>query len=323
MSMCGRLATFVWFMAFCTPAFAQIYPTRSITLVVPTAAGGAADAIARAVSVYLSQRLGQTIVIENKPGANNQIAAEYVAKSQPDGHVLFFAPETTFVVNPIIYSKLPYDPVKDFVPITGLAAVYQVLAAHPTLPAQNVAELVAFGKTKPGSVNFGTFGLGSSGHLNMEAFQAASGAKFTPVHYRGAAPAFADVLAGHIPLMFVSFGSTIQSWRSGKIKLLGIGRSQRLERYPELPTIAEQGVPGFEAKSWFGLFAPARTPPAVVARINAEVQQVFATAEFREKFLDANQMEAIVGSPEVMSEQIKKELGQWAKVIREGNLKLD
>jgi tripartite-type tricarboxylate transporter receptor subunit TctC len=275
------------------------------------------------MGAHLSKRLGQPVLIENKPGANNQLAAEYAAKANPDGHILFFAPESTFVVNPFLYSKLAYDPVKDFVPIVGLAAVYQVLAAHPSLPAQNVAELISLARTKPGLLNYGTFGVGSSGHLNMEAFQAATGTKFTAVHYRGAAPAFADVIAGHIPLMFVSFGSTIQAWKSGKIKLLGLGRSQRLELFPELPTIAESGAPGFEAKSWFALFAQARTPPEVRARINAEVRQVFATPEFRDKFLDANQMESIVGSPDQIAERIRVESEHWAKVIKDVGLKLD
>ncbi len=216
------------------------------------------------------------------------------------------------MVNPSIYSTLAYDPVNDFVPISGLAAVYQVLAAHPSLPAQNVPELIGLAKSKPGSVNYGTFGLGSSGHLNMELFQAATGTKFTPVHYRGAAPAFADVIAGHIPLMFVSFGSTIQVWKSGQVKLLGIGRKQRLPKFPELPTIAESGVPGFESKSWFALFGPSRTPPEVVARVNAEVKAVFADPEFREKFLEANQMEPIVGSPEQLADLVRVEGLHWS-----------
>jgi len=261
-------------------ANAQSFPSKPVTIIVTSAPGGAADATARMLALHLGKAWNQQVVVENKPGGNTQIAADHVAKAAPDGHTLLLGPDVTFTVNPHLYRKLSYDPVKDFEPITGLTVLHQALVTHPSLAANNVAELIAVAKTKPAALNYGTFGLGSAGHLNMEALQALGGVKLTAVHYRGAAPAMTDVIAGHIQLMFVSFGSAVQSWKAGQLKMLAIGSPKRLSDYPDLPTVAEGGLPDFEAKSWFGLFATGGTPAPIVAKINADVRKIIESPDF-------------------------------------------
>ena len=310
-------------LAISSHAEAQSFPNRPVSLVVTSAPGGAADALARMLAHQLSKTWGQQIVVENKPGANTQIAADYVAKSAPDGYTLLIGPDVTFTVNPHLYQKLSYDPVKSFEPISGLTLLNQALVLNPSVPANTVAELIALARSKPGDLNYGTFGLGSAGHLNMEAFQVQAGVKMSPVHYRGAAPAFTDVIAGHIQLMFVSFGSAIEAWRSGKVKIIGIGSKQRLADYPDLPTISESGVPGFEAKSWFGLFAPGTTPRSIVLKINSDVARIFADPAVRETFLTRQFMEPITGPPDAYSDLIRNDSERWGRVIRDAKLKIE
>ncbi|MBX9775544.1 MAG: tripartite tricarboxylate transporter substrate binding protein [Xanthobacteraceae bacterium] len=306
-----------------TASHAQTFPTKPVTIIVTSAPGGAADATARMLALYLGKLWNQQVITENKPGGNTQIAAEYVAKAAPDGHTLLLGPDVTFTVNPHLYRKLSYDPVKDFAPITGLTVLHQTLVTHPSVPANSVAELVAIAKAKPAALNYGTFGLGSAGHLNMEALQAQAGVKLTAVHYRGAAPAMTDVIAGHIQLMFVSLGSALQSWKAGQLKMLAIGSPKRLPDYPDLPTVAEGGLPGFEAKSWFGLFATGRTPQPIVAKINADVRRIMESPEFATTFLSKQMMQSITSTPEAYAELIRTDSRLWAKVIAAANLKID
>jgi tripartite-type tricarboxylate transporter receptor subunit TctC len=304
-------------------ASAQSFPSKPVTIIVTSAPGGAADATARMLALHLGKAWNQQVVVENKPGGNTQIAAEYVAKAAPDGHTLLLGPDVTFTVNPHLYRKLSYDPVKDFEPITGLTVLHQALVTHPSLAAANVAELIAVAKTKPGALNYGTFGLGSAGHLNMEALQALAGVKLTAVHYRGAAPAMTDVIAGHIQLMFVSFGSAVQSWKAGQLKMLAIGSPKRLPDYPDLPTVAEGGLPGFEAKSWFGLFATGGTPAPIVAKINADVRKIIESPDFATSFLSKQMMQSITSTPQAYAELIRTDSRLWAKVIAAANLKIE
>src|SRR5262244_1979752 len=312
-------------MACLVPAAAAAqeadYPARPVTIVVPAAPGGVTDALGRTLAQRFTEAWGQQAIVENKAGGNNQIAAEYVTKAAPDGYTLFVGPEVTFVVNPSLYPKLPYDPVKGFTPITGLVSINHALIVHPALPVQNVKELIALAKQKPGEINYGTFGIGSSGHLNMELFQALSGAKLQAVHYKGATPALTDVMAGHIQMMFISVGSAVPQWKAGKVKLLAVGAARRMPLLPEAPTVAESGLPGFEAVSWFGLFAPAGTPRPIVDKVNAEVRRIFADAEFRKSFLDRQYFESIVGTPEHLAAYLKSEEHTWGKVIRDAKMK--
>jgi tripartite-type tricarboxylate transporter receptor subunit TctC len=309
--------------AAATGARAQTFPTKPVSIIVTSAPGGAADATARVLALHLGKAWNQQVIVENKPGGNTQIAAEYVAKAAPDGHTLLLGPDVTFTVNPHLYRKLSYDPVKDFEPITGLTVLHQALVTHPSIAASSVADLLALAKAKPGALNYGTFGLGSAGHLNMEALQAQAGIKLTAVHYRGAAPAMTDVIAGHIQLMFVSFGSALQSWKAGQLKMLAIGSPKRLSDHPDLPTVAEGGLPGFEAKSWFGLFATGGTPQPIVTKINADVRAIVDSPEFATTFLSKQMMQSITSTPEAYAELIRTDSRAWAKVIAAANLKIE
>jgi tripartite-type tricarboxylate transporter receptor subunit TctC len=318
-----KVALVIGALSLASSAQAQTFPSRQVSIIVTSAPGGAADATARMLALHLGKLWSQQIVVENKPGGNTQIAADYVAKATPDGHTLLLGPDVTFTVNPHLYRKLSYDPSKDFEPITGLTVMHQALVTHPSLTANNVAELIAIAKSRPGALNYGTFGLGSAGHLNMEALQALAGVKLTAVHYRGAAPAMTDVIAGHIQLMFVSFGSALPHWQAGHLKMLAIGSPQRLADHPDLPTVAEGGLPGFEAKSWFGLFATGGTPRQIVTKINADVRQVIESPEFRTTFLAKHLMQPITSTPEAYAELIRTDSRVWANVIAVANLKVN
>lgn len=317
------LAAVLWLSLLSAIAQGENYPSKPVTLVATAAPGGVVDILARALGQRLSKIWGQQVVVENKPGASNQIGAAFVANAVPDGYTLLVSPEATFVVNPWLYKNLPYDPVKDFVPITGLISISQALITNPSVPAQDLKELIAVAKKKPGELNYGTFGVGSTGHLNMEMLQIATGVKLVAVHYKGATPALTDVIAGHIQMMFISTSSAIQPWEAGRVKLLAVGSTKRFARISDIPTVAEAGLPGFEAVSWFGLFAPRDTPRDVVAQVNADVRRVFEDAEFREKFLAANMFAPMVSSPEQFSDFIKSDAQKWRNVINTAKVKPD
>jgi len=319
--LCALVA--VALMVLSGPARPQTYPSRPITIIVPAAPGGVTDALGRVLAKQFSEAWGQQVIVENKPGANNQLAAEYVAKAAPDGYTLFIGPEVTFVVNPSLYSKLAYDPVKDFTPIAGLVTINHALILHPSVPAASVKDLLDLAKNKPGELNYGTFGIGSSGHLNMEMMQTLAGVKFQPIHYKGATPALSDVMAGHIQMMFISVGTAVPQWKSGNVKLIAVGAAKRMALIPEVPTVAESGLPGYEATSWFGLFAPAGAPREIVTKINGEMKRMFADPDFRKNFLDRQFFDSVVGSPEDLAEHIKTEEPKWRKVIRDAGVKVD
>jgi tripartite-type tricarboxylate transporter receptor subunit TctC len=303
-------------------AAAQVteYPVKPITVIVPAAPGGVTDALGRTLAQRFTQAWGQQVVVENKPGANNQIAAEFVTKAAPDGYTLFIGPEVTFVVNPSLYPKLPYDPFKGFSPISGLVTINHALIVHPALPVRNVKDLIALAKQKPGEINYGTFGVGSSGHLNMELLQALSGAKLQAVHYKGATPALTDVMAGHIQMMFISVGSAVPQWKAGKVNLIAVGAAKRMTLLPEIPTVAESGLPGYEAVSWFGLFGPPGMPAEVVAKINGEVRKTFSDPDIKKNFLDRQYFDSIAGTPGELTSYIKSDEPKWRKVIRDAKV---
>jgi tripartite-type tricarboxylate transporter receptor subunit TctC len=213
--------------------------------------------------------------------------------------------------------------VNDFVPITALGISPQALVVHPSLPVGSLGEFVAFAKQRPGDLNYGTFGIGSSGHLNIILMERMTGTKFTPVHYRGAAPAITDLVGGHIQMMIVSIGLVAQPWQAGALKVLGFGSTTRIERYPGVPTLAESGLPGYEAGSWYGLAAPKGTPPEIIAKLNAQTQRIFNDDGFREKFLAPNFIFSVVGSPEAFAERIKRESAKWGQVIRDANIRVE
>lgn len=304
------------------PARADSYPVKPIAIIVPAAPGGVTDMLGRILAQHLIADWGAQAVVENKPGANNQVAAEYVAHQPGDGYTLFVGPESTFIVNPTLYPHLGYDAVKDFTPISGLVSLNHVLVVNPSVPAIDVKELIALGKAKPGQLNYGTYGVGSSGHLNMEMFEAITGVNFVAVHYKGATPALEDVIAGHIQLMFISLGSAMPQAKAGAVKTIAVGAPQRMALLPDLPTVAET-VPGFTAVSWFALFGPAGMPADVTAKIDGEVRKIFADPDVRRSFLDAQYFESIAGSPEDLSVRIGSEEPKWRKLILQSHISVE
>jgi len=313
--MCGMLVA-------AAPASAQTFPSRTITIVSPAPAGGVTDIIGRGLAQRFSKSWGQQAVVENKPGANNQLAAEYIVNSPPDGHALFIAPDGTFLANPSLYPKLPYDPYKSFTPISGLMIINHGLILNKEFAPNNVAELVAHAKQKPGEINYGTYGIGSSGHLNMVLLETMAGMKLQAVHYKGAAPVLNDVLAGHIQMGFVSAGSAVQQMKAGMLKMIAVGGKKRIPQLPDVPTVAET-IPGYEAVSWFGLFGPAGMPPDTVAKINKEVRELFADPEFQKTFLDRYLFQSIAGSPEELMSFVKSEEPKWRKIIQDAKIKVE
>jgi tripartite-type tricarboxylate transporter receptor subunit TctC len=311
-------------LAGAVAAQAQSYPTRTITLTVTAAAGGVTDVVARALGERLSQTWGQQAVIENKGGAAHVVGAQSVAKAAPDGYSLLVAEAGTFTINPTLYGKgkLPYDEEKDFIPITGIVRINQALLGHPSLPANNVRELIELASKKPGELTYGTAGIGSAPHMNMVLFESMANVKLVPVHYRGAAPALTDVIAGHVNLMSVSVSLALPPLRAGQIKIFGIGSGKRLPLAPDIPTVAESGLPDYEATTWFGLFATAGTPREIVTKINTEVAKILADPQFREKFLAPQMFEPMASSPEEFADYIKAQIRKWAKVIGEQKLSI-
>jgi len=321
-----RLGAAFALACLCVPAAAsaQSYPTRPITITVTAAAGGVTDVVARAIGQRLSEAWGQQVVIENKGGAAHVVGAQSVAKATPDGYSLLVAEAGTFVINPTLYGKgkLPYDEEKDFAPITGIVRINQALLGNPAVPAGSVKELIALAKQKPGELTYGTAGIGSAPHMNMVLFESMSGAKLQPVHYRGAAPALTDVIAGHVNLMSVSVSLALPPFRTGKIKIFGIGSGKRLAPAADIATVAEGGLPGYEAATWFGLFTTAGTPREIVLKINAEVRKILADPEFQEKFLAPQMFEPMGSAPEEFAGYIKAQTEKWAKVIHEQKLSI-
>jgi len=313
--------------SICLPAIAnaQSYPARAITITVTAAAGGVTDVVARAVGQRLSESWGQQVIIENKGGGAHALGAASVAKAAPDGYALLIAEAGTFVVNPTLYGKgkLPYDEEKDFAPVTGLVRINQALLGRPSIPAANVSELSELARSKPGELTYGTAGVGSAPHMNMVLFESMAGMQLQPVHYRGALPALTDVIAGHIDLMSISVSLALPALRAGGVKIFGIGSDKRLAAAPEIPTVAESGLAGYEASTWFGLFAPAATPRDIVMKINGEVAKLLADPAFGEKFLAPQMFEPMASSPEAFAAYIEAQTRKWGKLIRERKLSID
>ena len=302
-------------------ALAQ-YPTKPVHIVVPYPAGGAVDAFARVLTQQLSEIWGQQVVVDNRPGASTMIGAEQVAKSPPDGYTLLLTAELTMVIVPHLYEKIPYDPLRDFAPIVALVSATQALVANPSLPVKTVKDLVALAKAKPGQLTFGSFGNGSTGHLNMEVLQAMTGARFNHIPYNGAGPAMNDVIGGHIDFMLAALSIVKGNVQAGKLRMIGVGSNHRSSEFPDVPTISESGAPRFEAKSWFGLVAPAGTPPDVIKKINQDVTKVISDRAFAEKYLAAQGLESITGTSEQFAALVRAETVRWGKVVKDADIKV-
>ncbi len=319
------LALLVSYALAGAPAFAQTYPSKPVTIVVTAAAGGLTDVVARAVGQRLGEMWGQQIVIENKGGAGHNIGAASVARSAPDGYTLMASESGTFVINPNINpkGKLPYNSETDFAPISGLVRNYQTIVVHPSVPAQNVNELMALALAKPGQISYGTAGYGTAPHLTALSMASLAGATLVPVHYRGAGPALNDLIGGHINMIALSTALSLPPYKAGTVRMLAVTSSKRLPLLAEVPTLSESWRAGYEASLWFGLFAPRATPPEIVGKINADVQRILADPAFQERFLNPQMLEPMTGSPAQLAEAIKTDTEKWGKVIRDANLKVE
>jgi tripartite-type tricarboxylate transporter receptor subunit TctC len=311
----------VWSCALnIVPAPAQTFPSRPVTVIVTSAAGGVTDIVARGVSQQLSELWGQRVIVENRAGGGHNIGAAAVAKAPPDGLTLMVTEAGTFVTNPFLYQrgKLPYDPDNDFAPVSGLVRNNPTLLAHTSLPAKNLRELVALAKQKPKSITYGTAGIGTAPHMALVSLELMAGVKFTPVHYRGVAPALNDVLGGHTMMVSTSVTLALGPSKAGRVNVLAIGR--RVAELPDAPTAAEGGMPGYDSTTWFGLFAPAATPPEIANRINADVQRVLGDPAFRDKFLGPQFLAPMTGTASQFGEFIRSDAKRWAKIIRDANI---
>ena len=268
-----------------TSAAAQ-YPAKPIRFVVPYPPGGPLDTVARLLGQKVSESVKQPVVVDNKPGAGGNIGADTVAKSAPDGYTILMGAVATHAINPTLYASIPYDPIRDFVPVTQLASTPNVLIVNPSVPASNVREFIAYAKANPGKLNFGSGSTGSAGHLAGELFKTQAGVDMTHVPYKGAAPAMQDLIGGQVQLMFDNFASANTQVKAGKVKALAVTTARRSALAPDLPTIAESGLAGFDINTWFGVFVPAGTPREVVERLRAEIAKAAGTAELRARFAD-------------------------------------
>ena len=297
------------------------YPAKPVTIIVPFSPGGAADIISRTLSDRLRLRLGQPVIVENKPGAGTMIASEHVAKSAPDGYTVLLA-ASSLSIAPALYSKVNYDPVKDFAPISLVASVVHVLSVHPSVPATNVAELVSWVKANPAKANYGSVGAGTSTHLESELFNSMAGVKMEHVPYKGSAPALLDLVSGNINVMFDAYASSKPFINDNKIRLLAVTTAQRSTLLPNVPTVAESGLPGYEAMPWLGFVAPAGTPSAVVNKFHAELMEVLKEPAVQEKFQSLG-LEIIGNKPAEFADFIKKDMVKWAKVVKDSGAKAD
>jgi tripartite-type tricarboxylate transporter receptor subunit TctC len=305
----------------CVHASAQPFPSKPIRVIVPFPPGGGTDVVARTAAPKMSEVLGQPIVVENRAGAGGNIGTDFVAKSAADGYTLLVASAST-AINTTLVKNLSWDFTRDFAPVVLLVVNQHLLAAHPSVPASSVKELVALAKAKPGQVTYASYGNGSSAHLTAELFKMIAGVDLLHVPYKGAAPAVNDLLGGQVNIIFADVAAMLSHVKAGKLKALGIASSSRFGGLPDVPTVSEAGVPGFEAGGFLGLVAPAATPAAVISALNAAANQSLATPEIRERFV-ALASPPMGGTPEQFGQRIGVEIDKWAKMIRAANIKAD
>jgi tripartite-type tricarboxylate transporter receptor subunit TctC len=295
---------------------AQQFPSRPVKLIVPSPPGGATDALSRAIGNRLAEIWGQPVVVENRSGANQMIGGEYVAKSAPDGYTLLVSDAATFVLNPHLYKKMPFDGLKSFTPITVLVRFPWVVAVHPSVPASNFREFVAYAKSKPGALSYGSFGLGSSGHISVDYLKNLLGIDVVHVPYKGASPAVTDLLGGQIQMMMVTPLLVEPHARAGKLRLIAAATPQRIPQLPDLPTVAESGAPGYDAGTWFGLVGPAGIPRDLVNAIYGDVMKVLNDPAFRERHLNKQWFEVVGNPPAQFADYLKSEYERWEQLIR-------
>jgi len=293
---------------------AKDYPNRTIRLVVPSSPGGGTDIIARQLSVKLTERWGQQVIVDNRPGAGQMIGISLVAKSPPDGYTLVMT-ATPLAVNTVLYKKVPYDPIRDFAPVTQVAAMPNLLVAHPTLPVRNVKQMIALARSRPGELTYASSGIGTGPHLSMELFNHMAGIKLEHVPYKGTGPALLDTMSGHVPLLMSTLLPPLPHLKTGRLRALGVTSAKRVSSLPDVPTVAEGGVAGYEVVGWYGIVAPAGTPQPVVAKLQTEISAILHAPEMRDK-LAADRAEAVGSKPEEFGAFLKSEIDKWGKVVK-------
>ncbi|HZN25452.1 MAG TPA: tripartite tricarboxylate transporter substrate binding protein [Burkholderiales bacterium] len=298
------------------------YPAKPIRVINPYTPGGGIDAILRPLAQKMSENMKQPLVVDYRTGANGMIGLSAGAKSLPDGYTLVVGTTSALTMNPAVYSKVPYDSIRDFAPISNFAEAAFMLTAHPSVPAKNVKELIALARARPKEVTYASFGVGSINHFGTELFSAMTGIKMLNVPYKGTSPAIADLIAGHVMLIFESVQATVPHIRANRLRALGLAGAKRSAAAPDIPTIAESGVPGFELVSWYALLAPANTPRDIVTKLHGEIVKGLAASEVRERF-ESFGTEPVGSTPEALAAQIKSDLVKWEKVARTANIRAD
>ena len=322
-SACCRATLFpVAFVLSCAHAAdTGPYPTKPIRLIVPFAPAGSADALARTIQPALSEALGQTLVIDNRPGASSTIGTDMAAKAAPDGYTLVLV-TTTHTVNPSLIAKLPFDTVKDFAPVSLVVSQPNILVVHPSVAAKSVKELVAMAKAKPGGMNFASGGNGSSPHLSGELFNIVAGTRITHIPYKGSGPGVTDLLGGHVQMMFAGPLALEQHIKSGRLRPLALADKRRSTILPDVPTMAEAGFPGVETGTWYGILAPARTPPAVVAHVQREIVRILQAADLKTRILNQG-VDIVASSPADFEKFIIAEVAKWSRVVKAAGVRAD
>ncbi len=301
--------------------FAQSYPSKTIRYIVPWPPGGGADVLSRILGPKLAEGLGQQVVIDNRGGAAGNIGAELAAKSPPDGYTIVFAYAGTHAINPGIYSKLPFKE-SDFAPIIWLAEVPQVLVVHPSLPVKTVKDVIALAKAKPDQLTYGSSGSGAMNHLTGALFTMMTNTKIVHVPYKGGGPAAIALLSGEISMIFGEPATVVQQIKAGKVRAIAVTSANRALALPELPTVAEAGVAGYEVTSWNGILAPAGTPPDIVRRLNGDLNKIIAAPDMRQRMID-NGFEPVGGAPDKFGDKIRAEIAKWAPVVKAAGVKVD
>jgi tripartite-type tricarboxylate transporter receptor subunit TctC len=311
-------------LALCAafPAAAQDWPARPVRIVVPFSPGGVADNSARVIADKLGARLGQQVIVENRAGASGNIGTEAVAKAAPDGYTLLLGFDGTMVINPHVFAKLPFDTLRDFAPVTKLGDATLILVAHPSVPANNLPELIEYSKKQPGGVAYGTSGTGGTPHLAGELLRQRSGANLVHVPYKGGGQAIGDVVGGQIPLVYTAIATAQQYVKAGRLKAIAVSSDKRSSALPDVQTFVEGGQPGFVVASWTGIFAPAKTPRPIVERLQKEIATVLADPEVRARYATLG-IEPVGNPPDRFAEQVRDDLARWEKVVKQAGIKID
>jgi tripartite-type tricarboxylate transporter receptor subunit TctC len=305
------------------PALAQqSYPNKPIRMVCPFPPGGTTDLVARLVAQKFSEAWGQQVVVDNRPGAGGVIGTEMVAQAAPDGYSILLGSITTHAVNPALYKKLRFDPIRDFAPVSLVVSSPQLLALHPSVAAKSVKELIALAKARPGQLNYGSAGTGTSPHLTFELFKSMAAIDVVHVPYKGTGPAITDLLGGQVQMMITGVVALMPHVKSGKLRAVGVTSAKRVAALPEVPTIAESGVAGFDVSSWFGVFLPAATPRAIVMKMNREIHRMLENPEVRQRLIDQG-ADPASNTPEEFAVYVKSEMTRWGQVVRSTGARVD